>query len=95
MPCAAQVFHPVTQEQFGAIAAKAAASDINLAGNSGEVSHSGFTITWAFDPASSTLTIQCTDHPFVVSCGTVNARIHDIVDAAQPPVGSPPPTTQP
>ena len=95
MPCAAQVFRPVTKEQFGAIVAKAAAADINLVGNTGAVSHSGFTIAWTFEPTSSSWTIQCTSHPFVISCGTVNARIHDIVDGTQHSVGSLPANTQP
>jgi hypothetical protein len=83
MPCAAQVFSSVTVEQFGCIVAKAAASGIKLAGNADEMSRSGFTVNWQFDPAAATLTIQCTEHPFIVSCGTVNDRIHDIVDGRQ------------
>jgi hypothetical protein len=83
MPCAAQVFGSVTVEQFGCIVAKAAADGINIVGNAGEMTHSGFTVNWRFDPAAATLTIQCTGHPFIVSCGTVNGRIHDIVDGCQ------------
>jgi hypothetical protein len=83
MLCAAQVFSSITQEQFDCIVAKAAAAGITIAGNIGEMSQSGFTVKWAFDPAASTLTIQCTAHLFLVSCGTVNDRIHDIIDTCQ------------
>jgi hypothetical protein len=92
MPCAAQVFSAVTTEQFSCIVAKAAAAGISITGNAGEMSKSGFKVQWQFDPAASTLTIQCIDHPFFVSCGTVNSRVHDIVEACQNvPSGPPPP----
>jgi hypothetical protein len=83
MPCAAQVFSPVTAANFNCIVAKAAAAGIKISGNAGEMSESGFTVQWQFDPVANTLSIQCTDKPFIVSCGTVNGRIHDIVDGCQ------------
>jgi hypothetical protein len=34
------------------------------------------------DTASATLTIQCLEHPFWASCGAVNGRVHDLVEAS-------------
>jgi hypothetical protein len=81
MACATQVFDNITPQRFTCLAQKAAASGINLNGNQGQASHSGVTIRWNYDPVGQTLELKCLAHPFLVSDGTVNHRIHDLVDS--------------
>jgi hypothetical protein len=79
--CAAQAFSGITQDQFACLSAKAEAQGISIDGNSGSASKDGITIVWEFNPEVGTLTIQCTASPFYISCGTVNAKLHDLVDS--------------
>jgi hypothetical protein len=78
--CAAQTFSNVTADKWLVLQTKAAADNISLNGASGETTQEGFTFTWQYDAASATLTIQCLNHPFWASCGSVNDKIHDLVD---------------
>jgi hypothetical protein len=78
--CATQIFDGVTQARFDCLVQKAQAAGIVIAGNSGSESREGVTIRWAFDPAAETLELQCTHSPFIISCGTINGKIHDLVD---------------
>ena len=78
--CAAQTFTNITSDRFAAIQQKAAQSGINITGNSGQTNQQGFTFSWQFDPTAQTLTIQCLDHPFFAPCGTINGKIHDLMD---------------
>jgi len=80
--CATQTFTGITQAQFDCISQKAQAeTGIVISGNTGSAGQDGITIRWAFDPVGQTLEIQCTASPFFVSCGTINGKIHDLVDA--------------
>jgi hypothetical protein len=79
--CAAQTFSGVTQDQFAYLRAKAEAQGISIEGNSGSASKDGMTISWEFSPEAGTLTIQCTASPFYVTCGTINAKLHELVDS--------------
>jgi len=79
--CAAQTFNNITPDKWLALQTKAAADNINLNGTSGETTNQGFTVTWQYDAASATLTIQCLNHPFWAPCGSVNGKIHDLVDS--------------
>ena len=78
--CAAQVFGNISPDKWQSLRAKAAANNINLTGDSGETTQQGFTFSWQYDAASSSLTIQCLDHPFWAPCGSINGRIHDLLD---------------
>jgi hypothetical protein len=78
--CAAQTFSGISAGQFACLLKKVSDSGVSVSGNSGSASKDGITIGWEFDPASSTLQVQCTSAPFFVSCGMVNSRIHDLVD---------------
>lgn len=77
--CVAQVFDNISRDKWQSLQAKAAASNINLTGDSGETTQQGFTFSWNYDAASSSLTIQCLDHPFWAPCGSINGRVHDLV----------------
>jgi hypothetical protein len=79
--CATQSFTNVSSDQFACLVAKANAAGIEISGNAGNASKDGITIQWKFDPGTNTLTIQCTSSPFLVPCGTINSKIHDLVDS--------------
>jgi hypothetical protein len=79
--CAPQTFTNITPDKWLALQAKAAANNITLNGVSGETTQQGFTFTWQYDAASAALTIQCQDHPFWASCGTINGKVHDLFDS--------------
>jgi hypothetical protein len=78
--CAKQLFSNVTDEQFACLTAKAKAAGIDIAGNNGNATRDGIEINWSYDPVGQTLSIQCTSAPFFVSCGSINSKIHDLVD---------------
>jgi hypothetical protein len=82
--CPAQTFTAVTQDQFDSLLQKAAAAGIPISGNSGSASQQGITISWNFDPVAQTLMLECTGKPFLIPCGTINSKIHDLVGGSQP-----------
>ena len=86
--CPAQTFTGVTQDQFNSLLEKAAAAGIAISGNSGSASQQGITISWNFDLAAQTLTLECTGKPFIVPCGTINSKIHDLVESSLPGPGT-------
>jgi hypothetical protein len=51
--------------------------------DTGSVSHSGFSATWAYDSNAATLTITCTNHPFFVSCNFVNGHVQTGIAGTQ------------
>jgi hypothetical protein len=79
--CAAQTFHNIIPEKWFALKAKAAQNNISLIGDAGQATQQGFTFSWQYDAATATLTIQCLDHPFWATCGSINSRVHDIIEA--------------
>jgi hypothetical protein len=80
--CDSQTFNAVTAEQFACIAQKAQEeSGLALSGNIGEASAQGITVRWNFDPVSQVLTIECTDKPFLLPCGTINSTIQNLVNS--------------
>jgi hypothetical protein len=81
--CASQTFAGVTTAQFESLARKAsAAAGISFDGRTGSASHKGFSVRWDYDSTEQILVIQCTASPFSVTCGSINQRIHDLVDSA-------------
>jgi hypothetical protein len=79
--CAAQVFSNFSADRFARLKAKAAAEGLSIDGPAGTVTHTGFTITWAYDAAAQSLTIQCVKAPFFPGCGSINANIHNLIDS--------------
>jgi len=79
--CATQVFSNVTPAQFDCLSQNASAAGINISGNTGSASQDGITVEWTFDPTAATLSIQCTSAPFFALCGTINSKIHDLVES--------------
>ncbi len=80
-PCATQVFQNITDLRYNCLVQKAAEPGITITGNAGQASMHGITIRWKFDPAARTLELQCMNAPFYAPCGTVNNRIHELVDS--------------
>jgi hypothetical protein len=79
--CAAQTFSNITPQKWSALQAKLAAEHIQLTGDSGQVTQDGYTFTWAYQPGTSALTIQCLDHPWYTSCGMITDRLHHWIDS--------------
>jgi hypothetical protein len=80
--CAMQTFNNVTQAAWqSAKEAVAAKFGVQITTDSGSVSSGGFTVHWNFDAPTRTLSIQCTDSPFFISCSTINSEIHEMVEA--------------
>lgn len=78
--CPRQTFSGITQAQFDCLAKAAQNENVPISGNSGSASKDGITVVWTYDPGSQTLDIQCTGHPLLIPCGTINSRIKGFVD---------------
>ncbi len=82
--CDEQVFSGVRAEhvaQFLEKGAQFGVSGLDGAGNSGEASHSGFSLRWHYDPEAGTLAVQCTKSPMFVPCSLVNSKIKQALDS--------------
>lgn len=81
--CPAQVFNGVNQQRFDCLVQQAKSNGITIAGNQGQVTvqHGIISaeITWNFDPALQTLTLQYLNPSFLASCNTVNGMLHELV----------------
>lgn len=56
--------------------------------DTGQESGDGYTISWDFNEAAQTLTVQCLDSPWYAPCSAINEAIEEAVAAAaaqQPP----------
>jgi hypothetical protein len=80
MPCGKQIFSRISPEQYQCLLIKTAAAGFPLAGNSGQVSHGGYVISWNYDLNSHVLEIECVSSPFFVPCSMINGKIRDLVD---------------
>ncbi len=86
--CSQQSFNNVSSGAWSCLVSKAAHYGVHISSNSGSASASGFTIAWNYDPGAQTLSIQCTDKPFWAPCGTVNGKIHDVVEGCMDAEGA-------
>ncbi|SFU39169.1 hypothetical protein SAMN02799631_00408 [Methylobacterium sp. 174MFSha1.1] len=57
----------------------AAGYGMTVTTNQGKASASGFTIAWIDDPSAQTLSLPCTDSPFIVPCSLIDTFIDDKV----------------
>ena len=81
--CAMQTFNNVTSTAWLSVKqAVAAKFGVQITVDSSNITSHGFTVYWDYDPATETLSIQCTDSPFFVLCSKINSEIHDMVEAA-------------
>jgi hypothetical protein len=80
--CAMQTFNNVNQVAWqSAKQAVAAKFGVQITTDFGNISSDGFTVHWNYDPATGTLSIQCTDSPFFIPCSAINSEIHDMVES--------------
>lgn len=83
--CAAQVFSGITQARFDCLVQTASPHGIVIGGNQGQtVVHHGIvnaTISWDYDPATQTLTLQYLNPSFLAPCDKVNGMLHDLVES--------------
>jgi hypothetical protein len=82
MSCDALVFTKVDATKFACVAKNVAAEvGVPIDGPAGTQTKGGFTVTWNFDEAAGSLTIQCLDSPFGVPCVLINSKIKGLVGA--------------
>ena len=79
-PSAPLVFNGISPRQFAQLAAKAAASGMAIAGNSGSASRLGVEVAWNYAPEAQQLTLQCLKTPFFVSAADVESRLRSLVE---------------
>jgi hypothetical protein len=79
-PCAQQIFQNITPDRWAAFQVTASQHNIKLSSNSGQATQQGFTFSWAYNSSEATLMIQCLDHPFGLTCGMINGRLHELID---------------
>jgi hypothetical protein len=85
--CATQVFSDIPQDRFERLAKQVQASiGVSIDKPEGDASQHGVTIRWKYDAAAQTLELQCMSAPFIVTCGYINGKIHDMLDASVAPV---------
>lgn len=81
--CEAQQFNNISPAQFACLMATAKSQGIEINGANGQATQGGITISWSYNATSNSLTIQCQSSPFYLTCGVINAKIHDLVDQCQ------------
>ena len=80
--CATQTFSNVSPNAWSCIKSKAAAQGLTITCDSGTISESGIAIDYAYDASARTLQLTCTAKPFFISCGTVNSKVHELIDGS-------------
>lgn len=80
--CATQTFSNISSTVWACLKAKAAAQGVPLTSDKGTITQGGITIEYAYDGPAQTLQLTCTSKPFIISCGTVNAKIHELIDGS-------------
>ena len=78
--CAMLTYNNVTPAAWESIVAEVSKNGITIGADSGSASAQGFTVQWNHDRAAQTLTLQCVDSPFFVSCSLINAHLNDAVE---------------
>jgi hypothetical protein len=80
MPHCPEIVAPgITREKYQSLVATAKAQGLDLSAETGSTTHQGMDFTWRYEPASETLTIQCTEKPIFVPCGMIESRIRSLM----------------
>lgn len=77
--CAADTFTNVSAAAFDCLVAKAAKYGVKIDSDSGSSSAMGFTISWNYVRAGSSLTIQCVKKPIIIGCSTIRNQVREQV----------------
>jgi hypothetical protein len=72
-------FSEITPEKYQDLLGKAQAQGLNLNGTSGSTSFQGMDFTWNYNAAAQSLTIECTDKPFLIPCSLIESKIREVV----------------
>jgi hypothetical protein len=78
--CAAQTFSNITPDRWLTLQTNAAANQVIVSGDSGEITQQGFTFSWHYDVLSATLTIRCLNRPLWRHAAPSIAKVHDLVE---------------
>jgi hypothetical protein len=79
--CLPVLFRNITAVQFQSLAASLNGKyGFQVNGPAGTQSKNGATITWNFNAAANTLTVQCLAHPIHYSCPLINLEIQALAD---------------
>jgi hypothetical protein len=81
--CATQTFEAITPTVWTCVIQKAATYGITITTPIGQAAKDGFSITWNYNTGTKTLALQCLESPWWAPCGTINGKIHDLVDACR------------
>lgn len=73
--CPPMTFDGLTPDRYAQLLLKAAAQGLPITGDSGSTTYQGIDVTWGYDPAAQTLTIECTNKPFFVPCSMIEQKI--------------------
>ena len=79
MACDPLTFNALSSDQFGVLAVKAKAQDLDLSGTSGIVHYMGVAVEWSYDCVREQLTLQCVKKPFIYGCGEINKRLEELI----------------
>ena len=80
--CATQTFSNVSAAAWACLKAKAAEQGVPLTSDNGTITQSGITIEYAYDGSTRALVLTCTSKPFIISCATVNSKIHELINGS-------------
>lgn len=86
-PCEPQVFSGPSQQQFDCLVKEAATQNIAIDGNQGTtvITHGPVhaQVSWNFDPASQTLTLQYLNPGFLAGCDKMDGMLKQLVASCQ------------
>lgn len=77
--CPPITFEAMTPEKYASLLQTAQSQGLALTGNTGSTTYQGMTFTWNYDPATQSLTLQCTEKPIFIPCSMIESRIRGVV----------------
>lgn len=85
MACTRQRFTGITPKVRDILVRLCKAIDVDITGTAGVTEAKGYRFEYLYDPATSTLELQCLKKPFYAPCGSVEKKVRDLVEAAKTP----------
>jgi hypothetical protein len=77
--CPPMTFSEVTPEKYQELMLRAQEQGLELSGESGSTSFQGMDFEWNYDAAARSLTIQCTNKPFLIPCSVIESKIRGAI----------------
>jgi hypothetical protein len=78
--CETLTFGKVTQEVWRRCVDTAAQYGVAITTDTGQITHEGFTLAWAYDRPGQNLSLQCIDSPWWAPCSLINGKICDLAE---------------